>query len=483
MLEIPIPDNYKPRKPSNGNGYQRYRPKECNAKEVSIELQQKYSEPVYPVCPVLKEIISKEKRYSLPDIPKTNLPLLDSVMKIVVVFECLIQLKPNLETVVRWAHSENLLKERLDPIRGDLSLLPGLLEKANFPEISKKCNKLITKLKWAEFSMEGQSFAYILTNKLWVELQYFLDGKSLPSDFVFDNRATFLRWRNLKINQAGLSDKPEMHSLTRYYPAEAIEVMRKIYNELYPSFKIVAEQTAANNQIADTVLEKVMAWLKLLLEKASSKAEETKEPQPENYIRKGSVWQICFEGQTVFIDSKLDGLRYIEYLLQNPGKTYSALDVETAAKRMPSDKAVKMSVIVDDLKDIENDTTGLTITNTGRTIDTRALAKADTKDLKAAIDKLKGQIETAKTSEKDSLENQVDVLKEELKKRTGKGGKARPQNDPYEQARGKVRAAVKVVVDKIKIDHDKLYKHFHLFLKVGSYCSYTPEKPMDWRIF
>jgi hypothetical protein len=71
---------------------------------------------------------------------------------------------------------------------------------------------------------------------------------------VFDNWAIFLQEHNLQINQAG------------HYPAEAIEVMRKIHKALYPVVEGLLEQAVANNQIADTFLQKLMAQLKPLLE-------------------------------------------------------------------------------------------------------------------------------------------------------------------------------------------------------------------------
>jgi hypothetical protein len=259
MAEIPIPDNYKPRKPSKDNSYQRYRPKECYVKRISEELQQEYQKTVYsfypvcppffPVCPVLKEIIKREKRYSLPDIPKTNFPLLDSIIKILVVFEGITKLRPNEETVVRWAHSENLLAERLNLIRSDLLALPKLLEQ-DFPDTSKRCDELIAELLIAEdeYSNHGQSLVYLL-----------------PDFLESGNWATFLRWREQQWNYVkprDLSKKIEMCRLTRHYPAEAIKVMLKLYNELSPFLKILPEQAVKNNWLKDELKQILDEFLK-----------------------------------------------------------------------------------------------------------------------------------------------------------------------------------------------------------------------------
>ncbi len=224
----------------------------CNAREVSEELQQEHQKKVYsvspvnflypvcppyfPVCPVLKEMISEEKPYSLPDIKKTNLPLLDSIIKILVVFNSLTQLKPDEETVVKCAHSKNLLTERLDLIRNDLLALPQSLEK-DFSDTSKECRELIAGLKLSE-------------------LQYFMNGQSLvyllPDHLESGNYATFLKWREQQINLANVSDESvriEMCRLTRHYPAEAIKVIRELSVTLSPLVKILSEQAKTISQL------------------------------------------------------------------------------------------------------------------------------------------------------------------------------------------------------------------------------------------
>jgi hypothetical protein len=243
-MDIHIPRNHKPRKPSNGNGYQRYRPRECYAKKVTIDLQQEHQKKVYnlppvqllypvcppylPVCPVLQRIIKQEKRYSLPDTRKTNLPLLDSIVKILLVCNDLAQLRPNEETVVRWAHSENLLKERLDLIRYDLSALPQWLER-DYPKTSEDCKELAAAIQLAEmqYVMDGQSFVYML-----------------PDYLEFGNWATFLEWRERQIGLANVSGESlsvriEMRRISRHYPAEAIKAMRALGEKLSPLVKIL----------------------------------------------------------------------------------------------------------------------------------------------------------------------------------------------------------------------------------------------------
>lgn len=250
-MEIHLPPNYKPRKPSNGNGYQGYRPKDCYAQKVSIDLRQEHQKKIYskpafqmlnpvcppyfPVCPMLQEIIKQEKRYRPSNIPKTNFPLLDSIIKILFVFNDLTQLKPNRETVVRWAHNADLLKERLDLIRNDLSALPQWLEK-DYPKSSEECKELVAAVQLAEmqYVMDGQSFVYLL-----------------PNDLEFGNWATFSKWREQQINLANFSENSlsvriEMCHITRHYPADVIKAMHALGGLLSPLVKILSEKAKAD---------------------------------------------------------------------------------------------------------------------------------------------------------------------------------------------------------------------------------------------
>jgi hypothetical protein len=313
-MEIHIPDDYTPHKLSDGNGYQGYRPKECNAKEVSIDLQQEHQKKVYgvspvnffypvcppyfPVCPVLKKMISEEKRNSLPDNLKTTTPLLDSILKILFVFAHLIKLKPDEETIVRWAHSENLLKERLDPIWSDVLSLPQFLEK-DFPNTSKECEELVAELKFAQFqySMQGQSLVYLL-----------------PDNLMSGNWATFLQWREQQRNLASdESTRIELCRLTRHYPAEAIKVMLNFGNKIASLVEVLIKKAKADKQITYTILENVKMYLKLSADltseqnkdagtdaKQKGKAKSRVKPLPEEAIQAYQLRNsIEFRGKTL----------------------------------------------------------------------------------------------------------------------------------------------------------------------------------------
>jgi hypothetical protein len=334
MAEIPIPDNYKPNNRSEHNkinkliadslltqGWSKNYKRQCNAKEVSLDLRKEYQKTVYnaypvcpmfyPVCPVLRKMMKEEKSYSPPDIPKTNFPLLDSIIKILVVFEGITKLRPNEETVVRWAHSENLLAEQLDLIRSDLSALPKLLEK-DFPDTSKECQELIAELQLAEFrySMHGQSLVYLL-----------------PNNLKFGNWATFLQWREQQGNYAklrGLSTEIEMCRLTRHYPAEAIKVMRKLYDELSPFLKILPEQAVKNNRLKTELKQVLDEFFTKPAEtegKANNKAGDSKGTETKTDLAKVPISELIKQGESQTLEFK----ETLEYDTEKKGKNKDIL--------------------------------------------------------------------------------------------------------------------------------------------------------------
>lgn len=234
MARIPI--SYK--SSSNKN----YR-KQCYDKDICIDFRRKYGPQSFPVCPILREVVNRQKLYSMAEITETNCPTLDSITRILAVSGALIRLEPNVPTVVWCAHRENFLKDWIDPIRDDLSTLPQRLEK-NFPDTSKKCIELVAELKLAElrytFHCNGRVYLF-------------------PPDPEYGNWATFLDWRQREIEAAGhkdFSETIEMNRLTCNYPAEAIKVMNKIIETLTPVARILVETLPSKENNHEVAYEK-----------------------------------------------------------------------------------------------------------------------------------------------------------------------------------------------------------------------------------
>ena len=208
--------------------------------------------------------------------------------------------------------------------------------------------------------------------------------------------------------------------------------------------------------------------------------DETKEKQnqsrPENYIKKGKIWTICFKNKPVHINGTLLGLPLVEYLIRNTSgdKKISSFDLEKAIQKTPADK---MSEVDEDYEGA-----GLKMTTTGSTIDSLALAKADRNDLKATIAHAQQALDNEERDDiKKVFENQIEILSKEFHNRTDIHGNPRPiTEDPFEHARIRVRKNVGRVRNRLINEHNELYNHLEAHLITGTYCYYISDPTVKW---
>jgi len=213
-----------------------FKPK-CYARAICTQFREKYGLELYPVCPLLKKMTTNTPLYNLQPFANVPSPLLKTILKVLVFCRNVMQLKPNIETVVRCAHSGDFLKNQIDPVRNDLATLSLWLEK-DYPATSKECKKLVAELQLAEtrYTWNSGGFIYLL-----------------PPDPEHGNWATYLQWRYLKVNLSlpQISQpQNEMMRLTNSFPAEAIKVSHNIYDQLNPLAKIVSEQLSFDIQLS-----------------------------------------------------------------------------------------------------------------------------------------------------------------------------------------------------------------------------------------
>ncbi|HUU19747.1 MAG TPA: hypothetical protein VMW72_21530 [Sedimentisphaerales bacterium] len=204
---------------------------QCYAKKLCIDWRQKYGQNLFPICPVLSHIINKQDLPNIANIEKSSSSMIDSIKRILSVFDALIKLQPT-DGIITWcAHRKNILQDCINLIDKDLILLPKRLENA-YPETYKKCIELLVELKSVKFYYEFNRPDYLYL---------------MPPTFARKNYLLFLNWQERQIKNAGLfegnfSDKIEMRRLTCHYPAVAVKTMFKIYQELEPVVQILAEE-------------------------------------------------------------------------------------------------------------------------------------------------------------------------------------------------------------------------------------------------
>ena len=173
-------------------------------------------------------------------------------------------------------------------------------------------------------------------------------------------------------------------------------------------------------------------------------------PQDAAFERQGEVWSITFAGTTVRLrDSK--GLRDLAVLLRSPGSAVhvSELTGAQAEAAVPDLDATALGAYRRRLAELEEDL---------------ADAEAD-----------------HDVGRRDKLRAERDLLVDELTGAVGLGGRSRRHGDPVERARKAVSARLRDSIGRIGAAHPRLGRHLASSVRTGTWCSYEPEQPVDWR--
>jgi hypothetical protein len=171
------------------------------------------------------------------------------------------------------------------------------------------------------------------------------------------------------------------------------------------------------------------------------------------FHREGELWTLVFEGQTARVtDAK--GLPDLARLLARPGLEMHCLDL---ADRPATGGGA--DTVLDE--------------RARREIEARARElRTEIEDADARHDA--GRAERAR----EELEGIVDVLAGAL----GLRGRARALGSDVERARSAVTWRVRSAIRKIAAVHPRLGRHLENAVRTGTFCSYTPETLIQWRL-
>ena len=476
MVEIPIPDKFKkddkkqpPPLRSEGEPFNENAENQCKclSKRQWFQARRRWGDQVFPICPVLSEIV-KDDKWSIPELPKSGAPLLDSINRILCGFGGLLRrLKPDFEALVWCAHKRFVLDGLTSLIEDDLTNLPLRMEK-EFPSSSPKVDKLISQLKavFRESSihlLQGLQL-YLLPQQYLLMIpildQILENGSDKvvieATEFELPNYEAFLYWRNEEIYRAKEKDVDEriVKDLTCTYPAEAIEVMRKIFDELSPLAQILSEKVGEGNRLIDEVkLTLDEHLIKLTGIKHNGTADINQNGgKVRAEIKKGSMWVFNFNGEPVSVDGKLKGLKLLEVLLTHKNREYTPLEL---------------------LKEAGLESQGSTTSELVYESKDKQLINNNRENLMVAYSR---EQDPAKKAE---LKEQIDKADEIMKKATNISGKSRSMSDKY---RIRVDSLIKTILGKIIKDNPQLHNHFDAFLHFPSSNSYKPDKNIEWNI-
>ena len=172
------------------------------------------------------------------------------------------------------------------------------------------------------------------------------------------------------------------------------------------------------------------------------------------FHRDGGFWQLCWDDERLTLqDAK--GLRDLAYLLARP-----AVEIHVGELVGPDTAA--------------HGDLGEVLDRTAREAYRRRLGDLDADLAEAESNNDLGHAERVRIER--------DFLVAELSAAVGLGGRIRRTGDSSERARKAVAGRIKQAIDRIAGGAPSLGRHLRNSVKTGTYCSYRPERPVDWQL-
>jgi hypothetical protein len=204
------------------------------------------------------------------------------------------------------------------------------------------------------------------------------------------------------------------------------------------------------------------------------------------FVLSDEVWAVSYEDKTINLQNS-KGLQYIHYLMENPNKEITAIQLVREMKKSTLTKGVVYKNLNEDQLEGQLIEEGLALASSdaiGEIIDSEAI-----KDYKDRIQKLERELDDAEELSKDeeaaTIKGEIEQVNKQLTAGLNKHGQLRKTPHEAEKARKAVSKVINKSLDKIKDDtngHPVLWKHFHCSLTIGALCSYKPEKPIPWSL-
>jgi hypothetical protein len=183
------------------------------------------------------------------------------------------------------------------------------------------------------------------------------------------------------------------------------------------------------------------------------------------FIKEGEFWSLSYAGQVARVKHS-KGVRDIAKLIAARGQSLAAVDLVNQAGE--GTKATPERGL-----HIEGDA--------GEVLDAQARAqyRARLVELDEAVRDAVGCNDPHRASR---ARDERTFLLSELGAATGLAGRPRVALDPAERARKAVTWRVKDSIAHIAAAHPVLGRHLRLSVRTGSFCTYEPDQPTDWRL-
>jgi TolB-like protein/tetratricopeptide (TPR) repeat protein len=180
----------------------------------------------------------------------------------------------------------------------------------------------------------------------------------------------------------------------------------------------------------------------------------TQDPDVARFRREGPVWNLEFDGLSVQLLHQ-KGFSDLARLLVQPGVEVHCLELadrpaETAGSTPQLDERARREI------------------------------QARARELQHEIDQAEAAHDLAQAARaREELDQIVELLSGAL----GLGGRSRALGSAAERARSAVTWRIRSGVKKIAKAHPQLGRHLENAVRTGTFCSYQPERPLEWRVW
>jgi 7-cyano-7-deazaguanine synthase in queuosine biosynthesis len=199
----------------------------------------------------------------------------------------------------------------------------------------------------------------------------------------------------------------------------------------------------------------------------------------DNYICiKGQCWAIRYNGNEEKIYTPDIGFYHLQILLENPGATFSASELDVMVRRMTKNELCG-SVSAGETP-TEEGVSVLGQSDAGPVLDEDAVRAYHTR-----LNEIEEEVGNARANNDlgkiDALESEKGWLESELANAKGRGGEIRKLGDDRNKVRNRVGNAIRRALRKIKQFDRPLSDHLQKpILNIGHTLSYIPRRGLIW---
>jgi hypothetical protein len=214
-----------------------------------------------------------------------------------------------------------------------------------------------------------------------------------------------------------------------------------------------------------------LGWVRAEQAEAVLAAKAEVLPSDANVFRReGEFWTLTFNGHTARLkDAK--GLRDISELIARQGRELHVADL------IAGSEGVAVAATMANVSERRSATT----TSAEPILDERARAA-----YRRRLNELREELEEAEqfsdAARAERAREEMDMVAGELASALGLGGRPRTATTAAERARKAVAQRVRNALRRLEAEHPTLARHLDRSLRMGSFCSYSPEHPVDWAL-